>query len=147
MGLYWIVAAMLSHMQPALPDKDRHAIAANLVLYSGDPCLSIAIGMQESTLRNVVGPTEDYGYFQLTKPALNGTSPKDIMKNVGLQTALHLAHLDKKKVECKDLDKDYWTCYHSKTPKYRKKYKAAVTRYRRQLNEQFSKTCKRLANP
>lgn len=143
---YWIVMAMLLHMQPEIVEQDAHTIAAILATQSPDPCLTIAIGMQESTLTNVEGPTNDYGYFQLTHHAMAGHTKEEVMADAGLQTVLHLAHLEEKRKQCKHLDSEWWTCYHSKTPEFRLKYRDMVNKYRRQLDVSFGETCKRLAD-
>ena len=141
---YWIMMALLLHLNPSIDERDAHVLAANLATLSPDPCLSIAIGMQESSLRNVEGKTRDYGYFQLTRHAMAGHTKEEILADVGLQVVLHLEHLKEKKKQCKHLDSEWWTCYHSKTPKFRLKYRDMVNKYRRQLDVSFGETCKRL---
>ncbi len=44
-------------------------------------------------------------------------------------TKMHVILLRAKLKECADLGKDAWVCYHSRTPKYRKRYKRMVNRY------------------
>jgi hypothetical protein len=115
--------------------------------YKQDPFISIAIAMQESSLRQrhrveKVAHFTDKGYeiirgytdlclFQIhISTAIN--YGMDLMKlNTNLEYCVeqHFKIMKKKRKICKKLGKDDWTCYHSMTEVLRLQYKKLVERY------------------
>ncbi len=124
--------------------------------YELDPMISIAIAMQESSLRqinrrqSVLVPKEAcdefgecvvefekiVGYSDLsiwqfhveTLEAYN-IDPVEVHTNLEYATDFHFKLLKKKIKMCKHLGDEAWTCYHSATERFRKKYKDDVGRY------------------
>jgi len=115
--------------------------------YETDPHISVAIAMQESSLRNInrratvlvkdknnytlIKGYSDIGIFQFH--VLTAKNYKmDIVRLVNdLDYAVdrHVWLLKRKMQYCKHLGDESWTCYHSATPIHRKVYKKHVERY------------------
>ena len=124
--------------------------------YKIDPNISIAIIQQESSFhkqhtwkskttieavcdkqlcrqREVI----DRSIVDMSIVQINYRTAKDYnldikkLYNHDLEYAIesHMKILKSKMRICKDLKKEAWSCYHSKTPKYRKKYVELVKRY------------------
>ena len=122
--------------------------------YGTDPMVSVAIAMQESSLRNINRTTQGYlekdcdsthqksamcvvpvvtdiGIFQIhVYTAKNyGFNMESLMTDIEYQVDSHLKILKQKLKNCRHLGKEAWSCYHSTTPKYRLKYVKDVSRY------------------
>lgn len=116
-----------------------------------DVLRSVAIAMQETTLRNInrqqtiivfyfenkvekfkyVRGSSDIGTFQFhanTIKRYNMDAVK-LKNNIEYSVDQHFLLMSKKLKYCKHLGKDAWTCYHSRTPVFRKRYKEDVERY------------------
>ena len=52
-----------------------------------------------------------------------------LMEDEEYEIDWHLRILKKKMLMCRELGSEAWTCYHSKTPSVRKRYKKLVERY------------------
>lgn len=112
-----------------------------------NPHISVAIAMQESSLKNrnryeygaeflaenvrLTRVATDIGLFQIH---INTAKyyKIDIFKlknDLDYAFYWHFKILSDKIKQCSRLGKDAWTCYHSKTPKFRKIYKQKVEKY------------------
>lgn len=129
--------------------------------YGTDPYRSVAIAMQESTLRNIhrkqdvvlikehcdsdnvcVEYTElgtgytDIGIWQFHARTIQAFS-MDALRlrdDIEYSTERHTYLLRIKMQECgAALGEDAWSCYHSSTPQYREKYVQMVERYYEQI--------------
>lgn len=116
-------------------------------IYKTDPYRTIAIIMQESGFRNIHVPgsvyvpkdditiegLKDLGLYQMNVSTIQhyGFDPAKIIEDLEYATECHFKILKRKIKLCKNLGKDSWTCYHSKTPFYRENYKKLVNRYYR----------------
>ena len=116
---------------------------------------SVAIAMQETSLRNVdrkqtiivfdkkciegkceetfryVRGSSDISIFQfhtLTIKRYNMDAVK-LKNNLEYAVDKHFMLMKKKLKYCKHLGDEAWTCYHSRTSKFRKRYKEDVERY------------------
>ena len=124
--------------------------------YKLDPWRSLAIAMQESSLKNakryttVLVPTKecqknqpcliklttlkavsDVGLFQLHASTIRNYS-LDAIKvadNLEYMVETHYMVLAEKIKLCNNLGKDAWSCYHSRTKLLRKSYMKKVNRY------------------
>lgn len=133
-----------------------NAIAKYSKQYGTDPYRSVAIAMQESSLRNVhrkqdfiiitetcdeenvcsesvkqsTGYT-DLGIFQFHARTIKERNVDVLLlrDDVEYATEQHIKLLAEKKRLCQELGSEAYTCYHSKTPKYRELYKKAVEGY------------------
>lgn len=101
-----------------------------------DPYLLLAIGMQESRLRNVIrynndGTAADWGPWQLHKDTANsyGLSVEKTLEDLGYAAEAAVIILKKKLRYCKDLEVEAWTCYHSRTESFRRKYLKMVSKF------------------
>ena len=117
--------------------------------YGTDPYRSIAIAMQESSLRDIsrretvinkngevksgytdIGVWQFHSltikYFKLSVPRL--------LTDLRYATEQHVLLLSIKLRECAVRGKDAWGCYHSRTPKYFNKYVKQVNRYYNIIN-------------
>lgn len=138
------------------PDMDRLTLQriANLFhkyahKYGQDPVISVAIGMQETGLRqinrkkNVIvfdpsgltwrierGVT-DVCMFQFHVDTIvdQGIDPLMLKNNIAYCVEQHFRLMKIKRNICSDLGEDSWTCYHSRTPKHREVYKKLVARH------------------
>jgi len=120
-----------------------------------DPWRSLAIAMQESSLREVnkkhkvmvfketchqgiciedyeiINGISDLGLFQFNVSTVinNDIDPMRLRNDITYAVDWHLKILKKKMVECAWLLEEAWSCYHSKTPKFRKRYVQMVEQY------------------
>lgn len=101
-----------------------------------DPYLLIAIGMQESRLRNVIrydskGKPADWGVWQLHKDTAEayGLEVERTLTDVHYAAKAAVTVLRKKLRYCKDLGAEAWTCYHSRTEHFRVKYLKMVNKF------------------
>ena len=122
------------------------------ILYKIDPMISVAIAAQESGIRNInreaigVYPVcevhahvpchtfrtiTDVGIFQIhVKTAENyGMDIFKLLNSVEYQVVSHMKILKQKLKLCADLGDEAYSCYHSKTPKYRKAYVKHIKKY------------------
>lgn len=138
------------------PDMDRLTLQriANLFhkfaeKYDQDPVISVAIGMQETGLKQidrkkniiVFSPdglswkiergVTDVCMFQFHVDTIvdQGIDPLMLKNNISYCIEQHFRLMRIKRNLCSDLGDDSWTCYHSKTPKHRQEYKKLVARY------------------
>ena len=74
---------------------------------------------------------QDIGIFQLNVATLKDykLNPIQAMEDIEYATYCHFLILKSKMKLCKKYGKDSWTCYHSRTPKLRKRYKKMVDKY------------------
>lgn len=113
--------------------------------------ISVAIAMQETSLRNInrkqtvivfeikdgvetfkyVRGSSDIGTFQFHADTIRryNMDAVKLKNNIAYSVDQHFRLMKKKLKYCKHLGKDAWTCYHSRTPIYRKRYKEDVERY------------------
>lgn len=123
--------------------------------YHIDPWRSLAIAMQESSLKNqhrrrkvlvyydfckkdqcvkkykyVEGLT-DVGLFQFHVNTIiyNKINPLRLASDLEYVVKQHFLLLSKKQKQCQFLGAESWACYHSKNKKYRDKYIKLVNRY------------------
>lgn len=119
--------------------------------YALDPRISIAIAMQESSLRNIdryttvltkegktVRGVSDVGVFQIHIATAKefGIEVLRLRSDLDYQVRQHMKVLRRKistcsqhRVRLKVAKGDEWTCYHSYTYHYRMRYKKMVGRY------------------
>ena len=123
--------------------------------YSIDPWRSLAIAMQESSLKNqsrkrkvliyydfceknkcakkykYVEGLSDVGLFQFHVNTIiyNKINPLRLATDLEYTVEQHFLLLSKKQKQCQSLGKEAWACYHSKNKKYRDKYVKLVNRY------------------
>lgn len=117
--------------------------------YEQDPVLSVAIGMQETGLRQVnktkniivFNPdgitwrvergVTDVCMFQFHVDTIvdKGIDPIKLKDNLDYCVEQHFKLMKLKRTLCSDLGEDSWTCYHSKNQKLREVYKKLVARY------------------
>jgi hypothetical protein len=112
---------------------------------------SVAIAMQETTLRNInrrqtvivfyfengiekfkyVKGSSDIGTFQFHADTIRlyNMDAVKLKNNLAYSVDQHFMLMKKKLKYCKHLGADAWTCYHSRTAKFRKRYKEDVERY------------------
>lgn len=129
------LCARVLELQPAADPRWACSFAETLDVAAArhgmDPWISIAIAMQESSLRpGVVGPTGDMGVFQF-HPATAKRVGINLKKlDAGAYSVeQHLLLLKSKLRMCPG--KRGWSCYHSVTPHLRAKYEQSVLRYYR----------------
>lgn len=124
--------------------------------YNTDPMISVAIIAQESMFRNVhrkqdivlfyeecdednvcveytklaTGYT-DVGLYQFHARTIQayGMDALRLRDDIEYATERHAFLLSEKLRECSRLGKEAWSCYHSATPHFRKKYVRMVGRY------------------
>lgn len=135
-------------LQPALAAGEARLLSNLIHKYSNkynvDPYRVIAIGMQESSLRNInryetffteqgeVRRVEtDIGLFQFNIGTIDayGIDINRLRIDVAYQVERMCYLLARKLVYCSDLGKDAWVCYHSRTLLLRDKYKEMVNKY------------------
>lgn len=136
--------------------KLSNEIAKYARKYSVDPYRIVAIGMQESGLRNIhrkhdvivitedcneVGICTEYvkqvrgytdiGIFQFHARTItdHGLDVLRLRDDIGYATEQACRLLSQKIRQCADLGDEAWSCYHSRTEKYRTKYVKLVERY------------------
>lgn len=123
--------------------------------YKMDPMRSLAIAMQETSLKNknraqkiivfkkkckegkcensfeTVEGFSDLSIFQFHVETIKYFDIDPIKLTNSLEYAVdtHYKILKYKQNICADLQKNAWACYHSKTPKYQKKYIKMVNRW------------------
>lgn len=138
------------------PDMDRltlrriadlfHKYASK---YNQDPITSVAIGMQETGLKQrnrhhniiVFNPdgitwriergVTDVCMFQFHVDTIvdMAIDPIKLKDNIDYCIEQHFKLMSIKRKLCSDLGDDSWTCYHSKNPRLRQTYKKLVARY------------------
>jgi len=113
--------------------------------------LSVAIAMQETSLRNInrrqtvivfekkdgvetfkyVKGSSDIGLFQFHAETIRRYKLDAVkLKNdIAYSVDQHFMLMKKKLKQCKYLKEEAWTCYHSRTPVFRKRYKEDVERH------------------
>jgi hypothetical protein len=124
------------------PDIDKvfaFRLAGLLVKYAKehgmDPFRAAAIAMQESTYRkNAINKNRrsaDYGMFQINSQTVREYSldKKKLIENIEYSVNAYFQVMKDKKKLCEKLKNDAWSCYHSKTPSLRLKYKKLVNKY------------------
>ena len=162
---FFILAAMLSakaecdvycKLSQLRPDMDRLTVSRIAKVFTQyakkhgqNPVLSVAIGMQETGLRQVNRPKNiivfnpdgitwriergvtDVCMFQFHVDTIvdMGIDPIKLKDNVEYCVEQHFKLMKIKRNLCSDLGEDSWTCYHSKNPKLRQNYKKMVARY------------------
>jgi len=136
--------------------KFSNIIYVKAKAYKMDPLRSVAIAMQESSLRQinrkqaVLVPNEvcdDMGECETSYAIVSGYSDISIwmfhvrtLKSFSIDPSLaqssleyatekHFEILKHKIKACKRLGKEAWSCYHSATPRHRKKYLQLVNRF------------------
>jgi hypothetical protein len=138
------------------PDMDRLTLRriADLFIkysrkYDQDPITSVAIGMQETGLRQrnrhhniiVFNPdgitwrvergVTDVCMFQFHVDTIvdMNIDPIKLKDNIDYCIEQHFKLMSVKRKICSDIGEDSWTCYHSKNPRLRETYKKLVARY------------------
>jgi len=136
--------------------KFSNIIYKKAVKYQLDPIRSVCIGMQESSLRlidreqnilvfkkecneigmcteeaRMVKGISDVSVWMFHVDTIVAYNKDPILLRTDLEyaTDFHFSLLKKKMNLCKNLGKDAWTCYHSKTEKHRLNYKNLVNRF------------------
>lgn len=100
-----------------------------------DPHRAAAIAMQESTYRkNAVNKNRfsaDYGLFQINSKTVReyGLNKKKLIEDMEYSVNAYFQVMKDKNRLCEKLKNDAWSCYHSKTPSLRLKYKKLVNKY------------------
>ena len=116
-----------------------------------DVLRSVAIAMQETSLRHInreqtviifemnngvetfkyVTGSSDIGTFQFHANTIKRYNMDAVkLKNdIEYSVDQHFILMKKKLRYCRHLGEDAWTCYHSRTPIFRKRYKEDVNRY------------------
>lgn len=115
--------------------------------YGTEPMVSVAIAMQESSLRNIdryetvltkdgkyIRGVSDIGVFQFHVNTVKNLKldPQRLRSDLSYAAWQHVRLLARKQRVCKKkgLAKGAeWSCYHSYTPKYYKTYQKQVKRY------------------
>lgn len=100
--------------------------------YETDPWISLAIAMQESSLRpGAVGPGGDAGTFQFHPSTARrfGVDVRRLRSDLAYEVEQHVLLLKLKLEMCPG--PRGWSCYHSVTPRHRAKYERLVRRYLR----------------
>lgn len=124
------------------PDIDKifaFRFAGLLVEYAKihdmDPHRAAAIAMQESTYRkHIVSKnrrSKDYGMFQINSQTVRdyGLDKNKLVEDLEYSVSAYFQVMKDKKKLCEKLKHDAWSCYHSKTPSLRLKYKKLVNQY------------------
>jgi hypothetical protein len=139
LALLQLEARLLSRMKTLQPQGDPRVLEllAALLSYHSvldgdlDINLTIAIGMQESSLR-MISTKKDYGLFQIHHNTAKayGLNIKRLKTDLYYNFRAHSRILKDKIKECHAAyGKLAWSCYHSKTPKYRLRYIEGVRRW------------------
>lgn len=134
-------------LQPALAAGEARLLSNYIARYSKkynvDPYRVIAIGMQESSLRQVNRYREyktptgvqrvvtDIGLFQFNINTIDAYEMDFERLQTSLEYQVEMACwlLSRKLVYCSDLGMEAWACYHSRTDKHRLLYQELVNRY------------------
>lgn len=129
--------------------------------YKLDPMRSVAIAAQESMFQNIhrkhtvlelvekcendtcveymrtVRGYTDIGVWQFHAATIRqyGMDALRLRDDIEYATDRHAFLLRAKLRECADLGTDAWVCYHSRTVKYREKYKRMVNRYYNRIKD------------
>lgn len=122
-------------LQPSIDEGTAREYATRIAQYSEkhnqDPFLVLAIARQESGLDHTVVNRGDYGLFQFhvdTMKYLN-MDPNLVTTDLDYTFIWFFKILEMKQKVCRKHQKEAWSCYHSKTPRFRKKYVKDVMRY------------------
>ena len=121
------------------------------ILYKIDPMISVAIAAQESGIRNthrtgvgippwcmyaqndcgIVTSITDIGIFQIHVNTAKSykLSMFRLFNDIEYQVHSHMKILKQKLKLCAHLGDEAYSCYHSKTPKYRKAYVKLIRKY------------------
>jgi hypothetical protein len=129
------LCSRILHMQPAANPAWACQFADTLDRearkHAQDPYLSLAIAMQESSLKPLaVGPTGDRGIFQIhpgTAKRLGIDLHRLDGSSYSIRQHLRILRLKRQLPGCQG--KRWWSCYHSTTPHLRAKYERAVLRW------------------
>lgn len=138
------------NLKPTI-DKEFAMTLSNLIhkysnKYGTDPLITVAIAMQESSLRNVnrygtvyksgkyIKGITDVGIYQFHVNTIRneGLNADKLAEDLDYATEQHVKLLKKKMKLCRWLDiplEESWSCYHSATEKHRLKYVNLVKRY------------------
>lgn len=126
-------------LQPAIKAGEAHTLSNYIYKYSKkyevDPYRVIAIGMQESSLQNINRVNNqiitDVGMFQFNVNTIDAYEMdfERLQTDLSYQVEMACWLLSQKLKYCSDLGMDAWTCYHSRTEKYRLLYQDLVNRY------------------
>lgn len=142
--IYRAIIKLNPSMDKKLALRLSNAIHNNVKLHGLDPYRAVAIAMQESSLRRVhrrnkSGDITDIGMFQVHVNSVaiyNLDIQRLVNHDLDYTTKAYTTIMKEKLQICKHLGDEAWSCYHSGTRKYRKKYVKAVNRwYRRIVNE------------
>lgn len=155
--LFCTIVGLNPSLDKAFAMKLSNAVYKASKRHGTDPYRSIAIAMQESSLRMVNRTSKevktnkrcdeyetcrvtvttttaitDVGIFQFNTATVKKLSldMKRLLTDVNYAANQHVMFLVKKIQMCKKIyPKTAWACYHSATPEYHKKYIKAVNRY------------------
>jgi hypothetical protein len=100
-----------------------------------DPLRAVAIAMQESGYKPIItkknGKPFDIGIFQINVRTAKEfkLNTKKLMIDMEYSVKSYFIIMKQKKEICKRLKSDSWSCYHSRTPVFRIKYKKLVNRF------------------
>jgi len=153
------VYCKIKELRPKIDDK-RAMQLSNILYgyakkYGGDPILAVAIGMQETSLREkdrkqnsieffrtcsggrcyedwrVISTITDVCMFQFHVDTIvnYGMDPIRLRDDLSYCVEWHFKLMSQKIKECKDLRGEAWSCYHSRTKKHREMYIRDVERY------------------
>lgn len=151
-----IIYCKIKSLKPNMPYKKAMHLS-NLMYKSArkykvkNVILSVAIAMQETSLRSInrrqtvivfekkngietfkyVKGSSDIGLFQFHSETIRRYKLDAVkLKNdIAYSVDQHFMLMSKKLKHCKHLGKEAWTCYHSRTLVFRKRYKKDVERY------------------
>lgn len=130
----------LQTLQPKLNNEEA-LILSNLIYkysikYNVDPYRVIAIGMQESGLKNIDrlsknGIITDIGIFQFNVGTIDiyKLDSRRLKDDISYAVEKACWLLSKKLKDCQHLGKDAWGCFHSRSDKHRLKYHKMVDKY------------------
>jgi len=143
----------IKKLKPRMSKKQAMSLS-NIIykqskIHRGDPNLAVAIGMQETGLRNI-NRTQNIIQFNKDKTTWTvrrGVSdvcmyqfhvntivsykidPIKLLSDINYCVAWHFKVMRDKKKMCRKYGKEAWGCYHSKTKILRKHYIKLVSRY------------------
>ncbi len=158
--LYCAIIKLRPDMRKDWAMELSNAVYANSKKYGLDPYRSLAIGMQESSLKRINRKQEmvvlkencdenevceaSYeiveGYTDISLWQFHVKTIKahnmDLVRlatDINYSTELHFRLLKQKIKDCAYLSDEAWTCYHSATEKHRKLYKSLVDVYYKEI--------------
>lgn len=153
--IYCKIISLRPNIDKAWAMKFSNIIYAKSKKYGTDPIRSVAVGMQETSLRRinrkqsvllvkevcsdgicvdeytkVTGLTDlSIWQFHIETVAAFGMDYGKIQNDLVYATDFHFKLMKHKIKRCKHLGDDAWTCYHSITERHRKLYKKMVNRF------------------